>query len=59
MAILNEEIDGYVCRLEVPPGITGLAQIGLPTVFVMEGGYAVEDLGVNTVNVLLGYLNGP
>lgn len=25
---------------------------GFPTLFVFEGGYAVEDLGVNTVNVL-------
>ncbi|MDA5193828.1 histone deacetylase family protein [Govanella unica] len=29
-----------------------LARLDLPTLFVMEGGYAVEDLGVNTVNVL-------
>ena len=28
---------------------------GLPTVFVMEGGYAVEDLGKNVVNVLAGF----
>lgn len=26
-----------------------------PTLFVMEGGYAVEDIGVNTVNVLSGF----
>lgn len=26
--------------------------LGLPTLFVMEGGYAVEQLGVNAVNVL-------
>ena len=29
-----------------------LARIGLPTVLVLEGGYAVEGLGVNAVNVL-------
>ncbi|MBA5776243.1 histone deacetylase family protein [Stappia sp. F7233] len=29
-----------------------LAGFGLPTVFVMEGGYAVDALGVNCVNVL-------
>lgn len=32
-----------------------LAQPGLPTLFVMEGGYAVEDLGINAVNVLEGF----
>ena len=31
---------------------------GLPTLFVMEGGYAVEQIGVNTVNVLQGFENG-
>jgi acetoin utilization deacetylase AcuC-like enzyme len=28
---------------------------GLPTLFVMEGGYAVGDIGVNVVNVLTGF----
>jgi len=28
---------------------------GLPTLFVFEGGYAVEDVGVNAVNVLTGF----
>jgi acetoin utilization deacetylase AcuC-like enzyme len=32
-----------------------LAQAKLPTVFVMEGGYAVEAVGVNVVNVLEGF----
>lgn len=32
-----------------------LASLRLPTVFVMEGGYAVEALGINTVNVLAGF----
>lgn len=32
-----------------------IAWADLPTVFVMEGGYAVEALGANTVNVLLGF----
>lgn len=31
-----------------------LAELGLPTVFTMEGGYAVEAVGVNVVNVLEG-----
>lgn len=32
-----------------------LAALGLPTLFVMEGGYAVEEIGINTVNVLEGF----
>ena len=32
-----------------------LAALGRPTVFVMEGGYAVEDIGVNAVSVLTGF----
>lgn len=33
-----------------------LAQAGLPTVFVFEGGYAVAEIGVNAVNVLQAFL---
>ena len=33
-----------------------LRALGLPTVFVFEGGYAVAELGVNAVNVLEGFL---
>jgi acetoin utilization deacetylase AcuC-like enzyme len=32
-----------------------IAQLGLPTVFVMEGGYAVAEVGTNAVNVLVGF----
>jgi acetoin utilization deacetylase AcuC-like enzyme len=32
-----------------------IARIGLPTVFILEGGYAVEHLGVNAANVLAGF----
>ncbi len=35
-----------------------LAQARLPTVFIFEGGYAVAELGVNTVNVLEGFVQG-
>jgi acetoin utilization deacetylase AcuC-like enzyme len=35
-----------------------IASLGLPTLFVMEGGYAVEALGVNAVNVLQGFEQG-
>ena len=32
-----------------------IARLGLPTLFIMEGGYAVEQIGVNAVNVLQGF----
>ncbi len=32
-----------------------IARLGLPTLFIMEGGYAVEAIGINAVNVLQGY----
>jgi acetoin utilization deacetylase AcuC-like enzyme len=35
-----------------------IARMGLPTLFVMEGGYAVAEIGVNTVNVLEGFEGG-
>jgi len=34
-----------------------IAQAGLPTHFVMEGGYAMEALGTNVANVISGYSN--
>jgi acetoin utilization deacetylase AcuC-like enzyme len=33
-----------------------IAKLKLPTLFVMEGGYAIEAIGTNTVNVLAGFL---
>ena len=33
-----------------------IAALGLPTLFVMEGGYAVDEIGVNAVGVLEGFL---
>lgn len=32
-----------------------IAQAGLPTLFVMEGGYDIGEIGLNTVNVLQGF----
>ena len=32
-----------------------IARLGLPTLFVMEGGYAVDEIGVNAVGVLEGF----
>ncbi len=34
-----------------------IATLKLPTLFVMEGGYAIEAIGINTVNVLEGFEN--
>jgi acetoin utilization deacetylase AcuC-like enzyme len=33
-----------------------IAELDLPTLFVMEGGYAIEAIGINVVNVLTGFL---
>ncbi len=35
-----------------------VAALGLPTLFVLEGGYAVEEIGINAVNVLQGFEDG-
>ena len=35
-----------------------IARCKRPTLFVMEGGYAIEAIGLNTVNVLEGFLGG-
>jgi acetoin utilization deacetylase AcuC-like enzyme len=32
---------------------------GLPTLFVLEGGYAVAEIGINVVNVLSGFEGQP
>ncbi len=34
-----------------------LGRLNIPTLFVMEGGYAVSEIGVNTVNVLDGFFS--
>ena len=34
---------------------TLIAELQRPTLFVMEGGYDIEELGINTVNVLQGF----
>lgn len=34
-----------------------IGKLGLPTLFCMEGGYAIEAVGINTVNVLEGFLD--
>ena len=32
-----------------------IGKLKLPTLFVMEGGYSVPEIGINTVNVLDGF----
>ena len=32
-----------------------IASLNVPTLFVFEGGYAVEAIGINAVNVLQGF----
>lgn len=32
-----------------------IGRLGLQTLFVMEGGYAVEEIGINAINVLQGF----
>ncbi|MCH7879965.1 MAG: hypothetical protein IIB69_00050 [Proteobacteria bacterium] len=34
---------------------TTIRELKLPMLFIMEGGYAVDEIGVNAVNVLQGY----
>ena len=42
--------------LEIGEQIAG--HIQCPVLFIMEGGYAVDEIGINVVNVLTGFLNG-
>jgi acetoin utilization deacetylase AcuC-like enzyme len=35
-----------------------IGALGAPTLFVMEGGYAVDEIGINVCNVLAGFENG-
>ena len=39
----------------IPRSASEIAGLGLPTLFVMEGGYAVDEIGVNAVGVLTGF----
>ena len=35
-----------------------LSKLKIPSLFVMEGGYSIKEIGVNTVNTLKGFENG-
>lgn len=55
----HDPISGFsLTRDDFPKIGERIAALKLPTLFVMEGGYAVEDLGVNAVNVLSGFEGG-
>ena len=43
---------------DFPPIGARLAKLALPTVFVLEGGYAVDEIGTNAVGVLQGFEGG-
>ena len=32
-----------------------ISNLNLPTLFMMEGGYAINEIGLNTVNILKGF----
>ena len=34
-----------------------ISLLNLPTLFIMEGGYAIKEIGINTVNTLKGFLD--
>jgi acetoin utilization deacetylase AcuC-like enzyme len=55
----HDPVGGFC--LQTPDYLTlgqSIADLCLPSHFVMEGGYAIEALGHNVANVLTGYLNG-
>ena len=51
----GDPISGFkLCSADYLQLGRAIAQLGLPTVLTFEGGYAVAEVGVNTVNVLEG-----
>ncbi len=52
----KDPISKFKLRSEHYPLIGArIAKLGLPTLFVMEGGYAVAEIGINAVGVLTGF----
>ena len=55
----KDPISRFKLTLDAYPEMGGMiAGLKRPTLWIMEGGYAVEEIGINAVNVLKGYLNG-
>ncbi|WP_350336035.1 histone deacetylase family protein [Coralliovum pocilloporae] len=54
----RDPISKFKLKTDDFPGVgERLAQLNLPTTFIMEGGYAVDDLGRNTTALLGGFLS--
>ncbi|CAM5772526.1 acetylpolyamine amidohydrolase [Labrys miyagiensis] len=52
----KDPISAFKLKTENYPSIGArIAKLGLPTLFVMEGGYAVAEIAVNAVGVLTGF----
>lgn len=52
----NDPISRFKLKTEDFPKIGArIAKLGLPTLFIQEGGYAVADIGINAVGVLTGF----
>ena len=55
----GDPISGFTLRSGDYAGIgAALGALRLPTVFTFEGGYAVAEVGINTVNLLEGFERG-
>lgn len=55
----NDPISHFKLKSQDYPKIgRRIARLGLRTLFVMEGGYAVDEIGVNAVGVLTGFERG-
>ncbi|KAF9998818.1 hypothetical protein BGZ79_007531 [Entomortierella chlamydospora] len=53
----DDPIAGFLVTSEGYPRIgNAIRKIGLPTLFVQEGGYCIEKLGINVGGILKGYL---
>ncbi|PZF77553.1 histone deacetylase family protein [Aestuariivirga litoralis] len=53
---IRDPVGGFALESDDFPTIgADIAALGLPTLFVMEGGYAIAELGVNTANVITGF----
>ena len=51
----GDPISGFALRtIDYAPIARRIASLRLPTLIVMEGGYAIDDIGINTVNFLSG-----
>ncbi|MFN4141398.1 histone deacetylase family protein [Aestuariivirga sp.] len=57
-SFIRDPVGGFA--LESPDYLmigADIAALRLPTLFVMEGGYAIAELGLNTANVITGFCN--